>query len=241
MFNGTVLCVQRSEAIRYAARYLSDLGIRVTDKCEPDVTHVLLPVPSFTNGDEYLAHLLTQLPDDVIITGGNLHSPLLEGYRYVDFLQDPYYLADNAAITASCAIQILEQQLKAELKGKRILVIGWGRIGKCLCPLLRQKEAFVSAVARRVSDLAIIHASGYESIPLSEAAGETKHFDIILNTVPVLLFPQIETKPDCIKMELASKPGMTGPQIYDGRGLPGKISPKRSGELIAKTFIRLSI
>ncbi len=241
MFNGTVLCVQRSEAIRYAARYLADLGIAVTDKCAPDVTHVLLPVPSFSGGDEYLAHLLTKLPDDVILSGGNLHSPLIEGYRSVDFLQDPYYLADNAAITAQCTIKILERQLEADLTDKRVLVIGWGRIGKCLCPLLQEKGASISVAARKTTDLAMIHALGYESISITDAAEETMRFDIILNTVPVLLFPQIQTKPDCLLLELASKPGMTGERIFDARGLPGKIAPAKSGTLIAKTFIRLSI
>ena len=241
MLKGTILCIQRSEAIRYAARYLSGIGMPVCDKCAPDIAHLLLPVPSFSGGDEYLAHILTQLPDQITISGGNLHSPLLEGYRGVDFLQDPYYLADNAAITAECAIRILENQLKTELPGKQVLVIGWGRIGKCLCPLLHEKEAIVSVTARKAADLAMIHALGYGSIPISDAAKETKRFDVILNTVPVLLFPQIETKSDCIKMELASKPGMTGQNIYDGRGLPGKIAPMKSGELIAKTFIRLSI
>ena len=241
MLQGTVLCVQRTEAIRYAARYLSDSGIPVTDKCAPDVTHVLLPVPSFPTGDEYLAHLLTKLPDELIISGGNLNSPLLEGYCCVDFLRDPYYLADNAAITAECALKILEKELKVDLNGKHVLVIGWGRIGKCLCPLLKSKGSAVTAAARKVSDLSMIHALGYCSLPVSDAAPVTNRFDIIINTVPVLLFPGIEVKPGCIKMELASRPGMTGPDIYDGRGLPGKISPVKSGRLIAESFIRLSI
>lgn len=239
MLHSTVLCVQRTEAIRYAARCLEDSGIHITDKCAPDVTHALLPVPSFSNGDEYLAHLLTKLPDDVILCGGNLHSPLTEGYRCVDFLQDPFYLADNAAITAKCALSILEHQFSADLKGKQILVIGWGRIGKCLCPILTDKGANVTAAARKNTDLAMIHALGYGSIPISDAAGTTDRFDIILNTVPVLLFPQIQVKDGSIIMELASKPGMTGPKIYDGRGLPGKIAPMKSGKLIADTFIRL--
>ena len=241
MLRGTVLCVQRNEAIRFAARYLADLGITVTDRCAPDVTHVLLPVPSFQMGDEYLAHLLTKLPDELTISGGNLHSPLLEGYPCIDFLQDHYYLAKNAAITAESAIAVLKKQLKCNPAGKRVLVIGWGRIGKCLCPLLKGEDAVVTVAARKISDLAMIQALGYGSIPSSEAPEETEHFDIILNTVPELLFPQIRTSPDCVVMELASKPGMTGSRIFDGRGLPGKISPMKSGKLIAETFLRLSI
>lgn len=241
MFKGTVLCVQRNEAIRYAARHLAELGVSVTGKCDPDVTHVLLPVPSFQHGDEYLAHLLTKLPDALTISGGNLHSPLLEGYHCIDFLQDDYYLAKNAAITAQSAVTILEKQLECDPEGKRVLIIGWGRVGKCLCPLLKQRGADVTVAARKTADLAIIQALGSSSIPISEAPKETEGFNIILNTVPVLLFPQIRTSADCVIMELASKPGITGAGIFDGRGLPGKISPMKSGKLIAETFLRLSI
>lgn len=241
MFEGTVLCVQRSEAIRYAAGYLSGLGISVTEKCDPDVTHLLLPVPSFSGGDEYLAHLLTKLPDDVVISGGNLNSPLLEGYRAVDFLQDPYYLADNAAITAECTVQILDNKFGSSLGGKQALVIGWGRIGKCLGALLQKLGVNVTIAARKNTDLAMIRALGYESLHISDAAGETMRFDMILNTVPVLLLPNIAAKPEAVILELASKPGMTGENIINARGLPAKLAPAKSGKLIAETFIRLSL
>lgn len=240
MSNKTVLCVTRSEAIRYAARILADSGVCVTEKCDPDVTHVLLPVPSFSRGDEYLAHLLTKLPDAVILCGGNLHSPLVEGYPIIDFLQDPYYLADNAAITAECACKILTQQFHLDLKDRKVLIIGWGRIGKCLCPMLRDDGADVTIAARKVQDLAMIHSLGYHALSISDAGDKTTAFDVILNTVPALLFPQIQRKDDCVTLELASKPGMTGGKIYDARGLPGKIAPIRSGKLIAETFLRLS-
>lgn len=240
MFKGTVLCVQRSQAIRYAARELESLGITVTEKCAPDVSHVLLPVPSFTGGDGYLAHLLAKLPDDVIISGGNLNSALVEGYRAVDFLRDPFYLADNAAITAGCAIQMLRDRVDS-LAGKQAFVIGWGRIGKCLGLLLKEAGAQVTIGARKASDLAMIHALGYRSLNLQEASGELARFDLILNTVPVLLFPQAEVKDGAVVLELASKPGITGPSVTDARGLPGKLAPKESGKLITKTFIRLSI
>lgn len=241
MFKGTVLCVPRSEAIRYAAESLTELGISVTQRCEPDVTHVLLPVPSFSAGDEYLAHLLTKLPDELIISGGNLHSPLLEGYRTVDFLQDPYYLAENAAITADCAIEILNKRMDGEPNRKRALIIGWGRIGKCLGRKLNRLGAEVTIAARKPSDLAMIRALGCRSVAISDAADEMSRYDMILNTVPVLLFPDIPAKQNAVILELASKPGITGKNIIDGRGLPGKMAPVRSGKLIAETFIRLSL
>ena len=240
MFNGTVLYIPRSPAIRHAARELEEIGIRVTSKCAPDVTHLLLPVPSFSNGDGYLAHLLAELPDDVIICGGNLNYPLTEGYRSVDFLRDPYYLADNAAITASCAIAMLLEKVDG-LTGKQCLIIGWGRIGKCLCPMLKERGVQVAVGARKPADLAMIHALGYRSLDIQDVAAELPRFDLILNTVPVLLFPQANVQERAVILELASKPGITGSTVIDARGLPGKMAPEESGKLIAKTFIRLCV
>ena len=241
MFNGTVLFVPRSDAIRYAADHLRSIGIVVTDKCAPDVTHVLLPVPSFSGGDEYLAHLLSKLPDDLIISGGNLVSPFLLGHRTVDFLQDPFYLAENAAITAQCAVDILDAKFCSDISGNSALVIGWGRIGKCLSKLLTAKQVYVTVAVRKESDLAMLRALGYRAILISHAIDEIPRFDMIINTVPVMLFPDIKPKPDAVLLELASKPGMSGSSIIDGRGLPGKMAPKKSGKLIAETFIRLTI
>ena len=241
MFHGTILCVPRSEAIRHASRQLSDLGLHVTHKPAPDISHMLLPVPSFPAGDKYLAHLLADLPENVTISGGNLSSALLNTYRTVDFLKDPYYLAENAAITASCAIQMVKERINTPLEDSPVLVIGWGRIGKCLCRLLEKSGAKVSVAARKDSDRAMIRALGYRSIAIEDAAAELKRYQVILNTVPVMVLPDMVTRPDTVILELASTPGMSGANIINARGLPGKMAPKASGELIARTFIRLSL
>ncbi len=240
MFNGTVLCVKRSEAVCHAARYLETLGISVTEKCAPDITHLLLPVPSFPSGDTYLAHYLTELPDEVIVSGGNLNSPLLEHYRTVDFLRDPYYLAENAAITADCALEMVESRLP-KLENQRVLILGWGRIGKCLGQLFRCKGADVTIAARKAADRAMISALGYQAVSICDVKDMLQRYGVILNTVPEMILPQMDTKPDCVILELASKPGMIGKSIIQARGLPAKMAPDRSGALIARTFIRLSI
>ena len=239
MFQGTILYVPRSEAVRYAADYLSKLGLCMTTKPAPDVTHLLLPVPSFPNGDEYLAHILTDLPDDVIVSGGNLNSALLEHNCKVDFLQDPFYLAENAAITSRCAVEILKY--KIPLPDCPILIMGWGRIGKCLGFELAKCGASVCIAARKTADLAMIKALGFDSIHIQDVQNDLLHFGAIVNTVPTMLLPNMNCRPDCICMELASKPGMLGSQIINARGLPGQMAPKESGKLIAETFIRLSL
>lgn len=241
MVHGTIVCIQRSNAIRHAATELRSLGLHVADKAEPDAAHVLLPVPSFSSGDGYLAHILADLPDDVVISGGNLHSELLRGYRTVDFLKDPYYLAENAAITARCALRIVEKELKKSAEGCNVLIVGWGRIGKCLGQLLNKSKAKVTIAVRKDTDRAMIQALGSRSISIADAAKELMHYDVIINTVPEMVLPNMVTQPGCIALELASQPGMSGMNLIDGRGLPGKLAPRESGNLIVRTFTRLSL
>lgn len=241
MRKGIICCPQHSEAIRFAGQYLSSLGLPVTDSPGPEAAHLLLPVPSFPAGDGYLEHILSDVPETITISGGNLDIPALKNYRTVDFLQDPRYLADNAAITADCALEIVENNLGAPLTDCPVLVLGWGRIGKCLGRLLQDKGADVTIAARKEGDLAMIHALGCHSIPISQVGPELEHYRVILNTVPEMILPAMHCRPDCIAVELASRPGMAGCPIISARGLPGKMAPAASGKLIAETFIRLSL
>lgn len=177
------------------------------------------------------------MPKDVIIAGGNLEIPLLKDYRTIDFLKDPFYLAENAAITAECALQIAET--KTNLAGCPVLVLGWGRIGKCLGRLLQQRGAEVTIAARKETDLAMIRALGCSSLQIEAVDKDLTGFSVILNTVPAMILPETVTAADTVLLELASSPGMAGENIISARGLPGKMAPEKSGKLIAQTFIRL--
>ncbi len=236
----SILCLCRSPALDYAAKILSQWGLPVTDTPDGAVEHLLLPVPS-ADAQEEAAALLPLLSPRVTVSGGNLAHPALAGYRTVDFLQDPWYLADNAAITADCAVEILENHLGQNLANRPVLILGWGRIGKCLGKKLQLQGADVSVAARKSADLAMLHALGCRSVPISQVSDELFHYDAIFNTVPVMILPDMPLRPGCLAVELASKPGMSGPQILSARGLPGKMAPAASGKLIAETFVRLSL
>lgn len=235
MSNETIYCVPRSNAVRYAAGYLSAMGLSVTDAPDGNVTHLLLPVPSFLGGDDYLAEILAPLSENVTVVGGNLNSLLLKEYQTVDLLQDPYYLAENAAITARCALRLVDN----DLSGAQVLVLGWGRIGKCLGKLLEQAGAEVTIAARKDSDLAMIQALGYHSIPICKLQAQLYQYDAILNTVPAMVLDQMQCREDCTILELASIPGMAGENIISARGLPGKMAPEESGKLIAERVKKL--
>lgn len=240
MIQKRICCPGGSSAIQYAAQYLSSLGFQLSPEPDADAAHLLLPTPSFPACEEYIEAVLKDLPNNILISGGNLNERL-NSYRTVDFLKDPFYLATNAAITAECAVQIIEDLVCTTLLNCPILIIGWGRIGKCLQRLLARAGADVTVAARKPADLAMIRALGSRSIPVSEIQEELTHYTAVLNTVPEMLLPDMEVTPGCIALELASSPGMAGENIINGRGLPGKMAPEKSGELIAKTFIRLSL
>lgn len=231
----SVCCPIQTGAMKYAAQFLGKLGYRITSSAQQDTAHLLLPVPSFPAGTAYLPPLLEVLPRNVRVYGGFLQVPPLIGYDRLDFLADHYYLARNAAITAECTLEIMADRLDRDVSGHSVLILGWGRIGKCLGKLLRSKGAHVTIAARKDSDLAMIDALGYRAMALNNSQPDSH---IIVNTIPAMVLPQVPE--DSIAIELASKPGMAGPNIISARGLPGKMRPRESGKLIADTFIRLA-
>lgn len=219
-----ICCPPGNAAVSFAAEYLKEAGITVTDSVGADTTHLLLPVPTRSFDD---------LPENVVIVGGNLHC--LPGYETIDLLKDAQYLAENAAITARCAMDLIGK----ELRDLPVLVLGWGRIGKCLGKFLRDAGAKVTIAARKEADVALIQALGYGGVFMDEAAALLPEFGAVLNTVPAMVLPAFRCQPDCVLLELASRPGMAGNNIVRASGLPGKYAPKESGALIARRLLAI--
>ena len=215
-----IYIVPGNAATEQAGRFLQEAGVTVTCKLCPKATHWLLPVPTKIQVDA---------PPGVTVIGGNLAVPGM------DLLKDPFYLAENAAITARCAMKLIGKQLD----GLPVLVLGWGRIGKCLGKFLTEAGAEVTIAARKDADVAMVRALGYGGIFLHEAPPLLPRFDAVINTIPAMVLSASGCREDCVLLELASQPGMTGGNIMDGRGLPGKYAPEESGRLIARTILRL--
>lgn len=224
----------------YAAAALHDSGYPLLPYPDPEATHVILPVPSFESdgtlrGGGNLSRILAQLPRDVTIIGGNLDRPELAEYKTMDLLKDPYYTAKNADITAHCAVKLAMNKLPATIDGQKVLVIGWGRIGKCLSKLLKGMGAAVTVAARKETDRALLLAMGYGAVDTISL--DTTPYRVVFNTVPVMTVPLCCG--NALKIDLASKQGIGGSDVIWAKGLPGKDAPESSGDLIAKTIVRL--
>ena len=213
-------CLPGNDAAAHACRFLRDAQVEVVHWMEAGVTHWLAPVPT---------RIQPEPPDGVTLIGGNLAG------AGIDLLKDPFYLAENAAITARCAMDLIGKPLE----NLPVLIPGWGRIGKCLGKFLSDAGSNVTIAARNPADVAMIQALGYGGIFLHEAAALLPRFDAVINTIPAMVLSTAGCRPDCVLLELASNPGMAGDHIIDSRGLPGKYAPEESGRLIARTILRL--
>lgn len=232
----------RTAAIRYAARALEKSGVTIPREPGDGVTGVLLDVPSFASDGQLrmggdLGKLLENVPPDAVVIGGNLGE--IPGRRTVDLLQDPLYQAENAYITAECALELALTRLPRTIRDCPVLIIGWGRIGKCLARLLDALGARVTVTARRVSHRAICQALGYEAAPAEALTPGLGDFRLICNTVPAPVFSERDLD-RCrgVKLELASRQGLVGEDVVIARGLPGVHMPESSGALIARSCLR---
>ena len=236
-----------SGALEYCRKYLRSHNCRISAVPNENVTHLILPVPTFEfdgtiKGGSKPETLLRQLPSDITILGGGLQHPALDGYRTVDLLADPGYLAQNAAITAHCALKVAMNRLSTTFQDCPVLVIGWGRIGKCLAKLLNALGARVSVSARKEADRAMLQALGYETADITPPAYDLQRFRVIFNTVPDMLLPehlQENCAAGCLKIDLASVPGIAGQDTVWAKGLPNREAPETSGNLIGRTILRL--
>jgi dipicolinate synthase subunit A len=244
--NNAIFCTAgHSGALEYAQKALADRGIHFIHRKDPDVTHLLLPVPSFEadgriKGGGILENILADLPEDLTVIGGNLCHPILQGYKTIDLLQDPLYLAQNAAITADCAIRVAGAHLPTVFRDCPVLVIGWGRIGKCLSTILKKMDCHVTVAVRKESDRCMLAALGFQSILIPQIPEFLQEFRLIFNTVPATVLEEAQLRgcrPDRILVELASKPGLWGESVISALGLPGKYAPEASGALIAERIL----
>ena len=228
-------CAGQSEALRYCVDFLQRTGWFFAQAPSHSVTHLLLDAPCKDIAG--LPDLLAQLPKGITIVGGNLREAIFQGYKVIDLLQDPLYLSENANITAHGAVKLALSLLPVTLCHCPVLVIGWGRIGKCLAQLLHQMGAHVTVAARKETDRAMLTAMGYHAVDLSFPP--SADYRVIFNTAPAPVLTAKQYPAGCLKLELASLPGMEGGDIVNARGLPNRCAPESSGELIARSILRL--
>ena len=216
-------------ALTAAACHLRSRGVVFTDTAQ-EAEYLLYPAPT-------KLEMLNECTMDQTVIGGNLDF-LNERVERLDLLKDPYYLATNAAITAEAALGLILKELHCEVTQANILILGWGRIGKCLTHQLHHLNANVTVYARKDTDRAMLRALGYRYITREELGRSLGRYHCIVNTAPAPILSPEEGRTmrrNALKLELASGMQLPGDDVIAAHGLPGKYKPDAAGVLIAKT------
>lgn len=167
--------------------------------------------------------------------------------RSFDYYAREELMVGNAFLTAEGAVGLAIQAYEGALNGSSCLVTGFGRIGKALCVALKGLGAKVDCCARKASDLTAIRAIGCEPLQYRQVA---RAYDMVFNTVPakVLTAPILSRqRKDTMLVELASQPGgidleaaqRLGLRVINAPSVPGRMSPKTSGELIKEAVYNM--
>lgn len=170
-------------------------------------------------------------------------------FKLYDFSNREDFLQKNALLTAEGAVDIAIQNYDGSIYGSRCLVCGFGRIGKALAPILRKMGATVSVSARKIDDMLMIKTLDCRAILTSEIY-KTQGYDLIFNTIPSLVLNKevLESSAKgALIIDLASLPGgvdkvaakALGIKVIHALGVPGKVSPKASGEVIKNTIYNM--
>ena len=155
----------------------------------------------------------------------------------------------NAVPTAEGAVERAMSEYEGTVADSRVMVVGFGRIGRALARLLKAMNARVTVCARSPRDFAEIKTLGYRCLNTTRLSEITKT-DIVFNTVPALIFDRkllSRTDPETLIIDLSSLPGGVDFEAADNFGisalralsLPGKCSPKTAGGIIKDTVINI--
>lgn len=156
----------------------------------------------------------------------------------------------NAVPTAEGAVQIAMEELPITLHGARVLVLGFGRLGKLTAHRFASLGAKVTIAARKYADLAWGEAYGYSAEHIGRLDGWLCGYDLVVNTVPVKVLDGgrlADLRPGCLVIDLASKPGgvdmdaaaQLGVKVIWALSLPGKVAPVTSGKIIRDTIYNI--
>ena len=229
-----------------------------------DVEVVIGPIPFSSNGININApfskeeisvrELVHYLNAKILIAGSimpEVYSMANDEYvEIIDIMKREELAVLNTISTAEGAIEIAIANTNKIIHGSKVLILGFGRIGKVLARKLAGLSAKVTCAARKDEDLAWIKAYGHNETNINTLGENLEEFDIIINTVPHLILNKEKlqyVKDDCLLIDLASNPGGIDKKTAKERNLkliwalalPGKVAPVTTAEFIKDTIYNI--
>ena len=253
--------LEKSEEIRRQKNIIQCDTIR---KAIDDVEIVIGPIPFSSNGNTInmpfsdkeitIREMMHNINAKVLIAGSILPEVYEmandEYIEIIDIMKREELAVLNTIATAEGTIQVAIENTNRILHGSEVLILGFGRIGKVLARKLAGLSVKVTCAARKDEDLAWIEAYGHKSLNINNLGENLRPFDIIINTVPVLILDKERLKlldKDVLLIDIASAPGGIDFNVAQDLkiktiwelGIPGKIAPLSSAEYIKETIYNI--
>lgn len=199
--------------------------------------------------------LLKQTPKHCTVYSG-ISNPYLNGMmtaanrKLVQLFSRDDVAIYNSIPTVEGTIMMAIQHTDFTIHGSKIIVLGLGRVGMSIARAFHALGGKVKVGARKSEHIARITEMGLTPFHLSELDSMVKDVDICINTIPTLIVKAsvIAKMPaHTLVIDLASKPGGTDFRYAEKRGikallapsLPGIVSPKTAGQILANVLSQL--
>ncbi len=202
-----------------------------------------------------ISEVIEKTPTNSLFIAGRIPDSIIEqlknkNVKCVDVLKREEMAVLNAVPTAEGSVHILIEELPRTLMDSRLLIVGYGRIGKILAKMLQGFGADVWVAARKYSDIAWIEAQGLKPVALNHLSRYVSDMDAIINTAPALVMTKDilkKTRSGCLILDLASNPGGVdfeaakafGFKTIWALGIPGKTAPLTAGDIIRRTIYNI--
>lgn len=226
---------------------------------------VILPLPALGEDGGLNAPLaaerhrveevLDQLRQGQLVCAGMVGAALEElaqqrGVVLRDYFEREELAVLNAVPTAEGAIQLAMEELPITLHGARVLLLGFGRLGRVLAPRLQALGARVWVAARSYRQRAQAESMGLDTEGLDRLSDWLCGYDLVVNTIPARVLGVEELaalKEGALVIDLASRPGgvdmgaasTLGVRVIWALSLPGKVAPVTSGRYIKETVYHI--
>ena len=225
---------------------------------------IIGPIPFSSNGKDINAPFsdnnisireLMHVINAKILIAGSITPEVydLENDEYIeiiDIMKREELAVLNTISTAEGTIEIIIANTNKIIHGSKVLILGFGRIGKVLARKLSGLSAKVTCAARKDEDLAWIRAYGHMETNINTIGENLSEYDVIINTVPHLVLTEEKikyVKDDCLLVDLASNPGGIDKKAAKNKNLkliwalalPGKVAPVTTAEFIKDTVYNI--
>ena len=239
--------------------------------CQSDLSQadradcVILPLPAVGEGEFLNAPLserrcsvgevLDALEPGQLVCAGMVRPPLRRMAEERGLILHDYFAREelavaNAVPTAEGAVQLAMEELPVTLHEARVLILGYGRLGRVTAQRMAALGARVAVAARSHEQLAWARVWGYAAEHTARLRPWLCGYDLVVNTVPARLLGREELaalKPGALVIDLASKPGGVdfdaaadlGVRAVWALSLPGRVAPVSSGGYIRTTIYHI--